>query len=103
MMKKERTGRKAHDTEDAVKSLRKHALDFSADETGGGQIEIGKRQHVALDAAFLFFVESHDHEHGDERGRHGGYGRQGSLLRLPGVREEEKERQPENGPAGKRK
>ena len=87
MMKKERTGRKAHDTQDAVKSLRKHALDFSADETGGGQIEIGKRQHVALDAAFLFFIQSHDHEHGDERGRHRGYGHQRGLLALRGVRE----------------
>ena len=46
-----------HDAEDAIESLRKHALDFATDKAGGGQIEIRERQHVALDAALFFFVE----------------------------------------------
>ena len=79
-MKKERTRKEAHHAQDAVKSLRKHALNFSADETGGGQIEIGKRQHVALDAAFLFFIQRHDHQHGDECGRHGANGHRSAIC-----------------------
>src|SRR5262249_12845745 len=68
VMKEKRAGGQANDAEDAVESLRKHAVNFAADETGSGQVEIGESEHVALDAALFLFVESHDHEHGGESG-----------------------------------
>src|SRR5215831_10474220 len=52
-MEEQRARREAHDAKDAVQSLREHALDFAADKTRGGKVEIGKREHVALDARLL--------------------------------------------------
>ena len=66
-MQKERTSRQTHNSQNAVQSLRQHALNFATHKTGSRQIEIRERQHVAFDAAFFLFVERHDHEHGDER------------------------------------
>jgi len=42
--------------------MREHLLNFRADETGGFQVHIGKRQHVLFDAAFFLFVEAHNHQ-----------------------------------------
>ena len=58
----ERAGGDAHDIEDAIESLREHFLDFTAGKAGGGQIQIGERQHVAFDAAALFVIHSHQHQ-----------------------------------------
>jgi hypothetical protein len=66
VMEKKSAGRKADNAEDAVKSLGQHALNFAADETGGGEVEIGEREHVALDAALFLLVDGHDEEHADE-------------------------------------
>ena len=66
-MQKQRTGRQAHDAQNAVQGLRKHALNFPTDETG-------ERQHVALDPAFFFLVQGHDHQHGYERRGHRAHG-----------------------------
>src|SRR5277367_4646136 len=74
MMEKQRASRKAYNSQDAIERLSKHALNFSANKTRGGEIEVGESQHVALDAALFFFVERHDHEHGDERGGNSGGG-----------------------------
>ena len=70
-MKKKSASGKTHNSKDAIKRLRKHALNLSADKTRGRQIEVGERQHVALHAAFFFLVQSHDHKHGDEGGGNG--------------------------------
>src|SRR5690348_2562794 len=72
VMQEKRARGKSHDAEDAVQSLRQHALNFAADKAGGRQVQVGESEHVALDAALLFFVEGHDHQHGHESGRHGG-------------------------------
>jgi hypothetical protein len=72
VMEKEGAGRQADDAEDAVESLGEHSLNFAADETGSGKIEIGKREHIALDAAFFFLVDGHDEEHADEGDRKSG-------------------------------
>jgi len=77
VMKEERAGRKANDAEDAVESLGKHALNFAANETGSGEIEIGEREHVALDAALFFLVDGHDEEHADEGDGKSGDGEDG--------------------------
>src|SRR6266704_3199169 len=67
VVQKERAGRKPNHAQNAIQGLREHALDLAADKARGRQIEIRKRQHVALDAALFLFVERHDHEHGHER------------------------------------
>src|SRR5208337_16357 len=56
VMKEKRAGGQANDTENTVEGLGKHALNFAADEAGGGEIEVGQGEHVALDAALLFLV-----------------------------------------------
>src|SRR5205807_2636602 len=94
--------RKTHNTEDAVQRLRQHALNFTADKTRSGQVEVGKRQHVALDAALLLLVERHDHEHGDKGAGRGGHHAQGGSLKF-GRGLQEMERQPQDSPGGKRK
>src|SRR5215470_7175776 len=91
VMQEQRASRKTHDAEDAIQSLREHALNFPADEAGSRKVEIGKGQHVALDAALLFFIESHDHEHGDEGARSGGnYAQVGPLKLRSGVQKMER-------------
>ena len=67
VVQKERPGGQPHNTQHAVQRLRQHALNLAAHKAGGRQIEIRKRQHVALDAPLFFFVKRHDHEHGHER------------------------------------
>src|ERR1700739_1854861 len=71
MMQKERSDRQPHDAKDAVQRLRKHALNLSADKTRRRQVEIGKRQHVALNPPLFFFIQRHDHQHRDESRRYG--------------------------------
>ena len=66
----ERAGWNAGYVEDAVERLGEHFLDFAAGEAGSGEIEAGKREHVALDAAALLFVDAHDHQHAGEELRH---------------------------------
>ncbi len=66
-MQEQHAGRKANDAEHAVECLGQHALDFPANKTGRGQVQIGKRQHVALDATLLLFVDGHEQQHADER------------------------------------
>src|SRR4029077_1947762 len=101
VMKKERSGRKADNAEDAVEGLGEHALDFAADETGGREIEIGEGEHVSLDAAFFFLVDGHDEEHADESDGHGGDGEDGVTEKpLRGLQEKESEN--EDAPGGKR-
>src|SRR5215472_9115806 len=101
VMQEQRAGGKSHDAKDAIQSLREHALNFAADEAGSREVEVGKGQHVALDAALLFFVESHDHEHGDEGARSGSnYAKVGTLKFRSGV--QKMERKPQNSPGGKR-
>jgi hypothetical protein len=93
VMEKERAGRKANDAEDAVESLGEHALNFTADEAGGGEIEIGEGEHVALDAAFLFLVDGHDEEHADEGDRDGGDGEDRVANKfLRGLQQEEQQK-----------
>src|SRR5215471_16249463 len=82
MVEEERSGGKAHNAEDTVQSLREHALNFAADKTRSGQVEVGECQHVALDAALFLFVECHDHEHGDKSARSGGDHAQGLALKF---------------------
>ncbi len=53
----------ADDIENAIQRLRQHFLNFTARKAGGGEIQIGKREHVALDPAALFVVHRHQHEH----------------------------------------
>ena len=72
MMQKQRARRQPDHAEHSIQRLRQHALNFATDETRRGQVQIGERQHVALDAALFFFVRGHDHEHGHECGRHRG-------------------------------
>ena len=67
VMQKERASRKPNHAQNSIQGLRQHALNLAADKAGGRQVEIRKRQHVALDAALFLFVERHDHEHGHER------------------------------------
>src|SRR5208337_149467 len=74
VMKEKRAGGQANDTENTVEGLGKHALNFAADEAGGGEIEVGQGEHVALDAALLFLVNGHDQEHGDKGRRNRGDG-----------------------------
>ena len=71
VMKEESAGWQTHNTQHAVQSLRQHALNLAAHKTGSRQIEVGEGQHISFDAAFFFFVERHDHEHGDKRARRG--------------------------------
>src|SRR4029077_8611714 len=90
VMKKKGAGRKADDAEDTIESLGEHALNFAADEAGSGEIEIGKREHVALDAALLFLVNGHDEEHANKGDRDGGDGEDGvSDQLLRGLQQEE--------------
>ena len=72
VMKEESAGWQTHNTQHAVQSLRQHALNLAAHKTGSRQIEVGEGQHISFDAAFFFFVERHDHEHGDKRARRSG-------------------------------
>src|SRR5436305_10068156 len=45
-------------------------MNFAARKARGRQIQIGKRQHVALNAALFLFVERHYHEHrGEDAGQ----------------------------------
>ena len=62
VMQEKRSGRHAHNAQHALKRMRKHLLNFRADETGGGQVYVGKREHVVFDAALFLFVQSHDHQ-----------------------------------------
>ncbi len=66
-MQEKRAGGQAHDAEDAVQSLCQHALNFAADKTGSGQVQVGERQHIALNAPLFFFVDRHDQQHADKR------------------------------------
>src|SRR5215471_5165913 len=101
VMQEQRAGGKSHDAEDAIQSLREHALNFAADEAGSREVEIGKGQHVALDAPLLFFVESHDHDHGDEGARGGGKDAHIGTLKL-GSGVKKMKRKPQHSPGGKR-
>lgn len=86
MMKEQRPGGQADYAEHTVECLREHALDFSADETGSGQVEVRERQHVAFDAALFLFIHRHDQQHGNERGgdrRDGAKGLRGIFRREP--------------------
>ena len=58
----EGAGGDAHDVEDAIERLGQHFLDFAAGKAGGGEIQIGEREHVAFDAAAFFVVDGHQHE-----------------------------------------
>ena len=80
MVEEQRACGKAHDAKDAVQSLREHTLDFAADKTRGGEVEVGECEHVALDTALLFFVEGHDHEHSDKGAGGGGEDARGGPL-----------------------
>src|ERR1700730_11076413 len=100
-MKKKSAGGKTHNSKEALKSLRKHALNFSADKTRGREIEVGERQHVALDPAFFFLVQSHDHEHGDEGGGNCRGGLETDVAEKRSGTEEGKD-QPNGGPYDKR-
>ena len=62
VMQEKRAGRHAHDAQHALQRLREHLLNFRADKTGSGQVHIGKRQHVVLDAALFLFVQAHHHQ-----------------------------------------
>src|SRR5215470_1355496 len=101
VMQEQRAGGKSHDAEDAIQSLREHALNFAADEAGSREVEIGKGQHVALDASLLFFVESHDHDHGDEGARGGSKDAHIGPLKL-GSGVKKMKRKPQHSPGGKR-
>ena len=56
-----------HPQQHALQRLRKHFLNFAADEAGGGEVEIRERQHVALNPALFLFVERHHHQHCSEK------------------------------------
>jgi len=99
VMKKKSASGKTHNSKDAIKRLRKHALNLSADKTRGREIEVGERQHVAFDAAFFFLVQSHDHEHGDEGGGNRGGGLETDVAEK---RAEEGKGKPNGGPYDKR-
>src|ERR1700732_1866529 len=67
-MKEKSASGKSNDATNAVQGLREHALNFTANKTGSGQVEIGKREHIALHAAFFFFINRHHQKHGNECG-----------------------------------
>ena len=69
VMQAQRSGRDAHDVQDAIQRLREHFLNFAADEARGGQVQIRKRQHVAFDTTALLFVNGHEHQHAAENFR----------------------------------
>ena len=66
VMKKHGARGQAHHAEHSIERLRQHALDFAANETRGGQVEIGEREHIALDPALLLLVDGHHLQHGYE-------------------------------------
>src|SRR5580704_18065196 len=88
MVQEKSASRKAHDPQDAIERLRKHALNFSADKTRGGEIEVRERQHVAFHAALFFFIKGHDHQHGDESGGNGGGRLETDVVKERGIAEE---------------
>ncbi len=90
VVQEQRARGKPYNAQDAFKRLRKHALDFAADETGSSEIEVRKRKHAALNAALFLFVKGHDHEHGNDRGRHRGDGLQAGVPNLRRIAEEKK-------------
>src|SRR2546430_1549790 len=99
-------GRKAaiirHDDKTTVQSLREHALNFSADKTRSGELEVGKGQHVARDAALFLLVKRHDHEHGDKGAGSGGDYTHRLALKF-GSGFQKMQGEPENSPGSKRK
>ena len=68
VVQKKSPRRQAHHAQDSIQRLRQHPLDLSSHKTRSRQIQIGERQHVALDAALLLFVKRHHHEHGHKGG-----------------------------------
>ena len=55
-------GGEADDGQHAFESLGQHGFRFAALQAGSGQIQIGERQHVALDARALAFVGGQQHQ-----------------------------------------
>src|ERR1700733_338075 len=79
VMNKQSAARNLNDVQNAIESLRQHALHFAADYAGGRKIQIGKREHVTFDAPLFFFVKRHGHEHGDKHDRDHGHDRETCL------------------------
>ena len=66
-MQAKRAGRNPHDVQNAVERLRQHFLNLAADEARRREVQVREREHVALDAPPLFFVNGHHHQHAGKK------------------------------------
>ena len=80
VLQAERADGNAHDVQHALESLRQHLLNLAASETGGREVQAGKRQHVALDAPAFFLIDRHHHQHAGEKLRQEHQGQQAVAL-----------------------